>query len=114
MKSKYVILCCVILVFLGSNICFAQSSNNEQRIIGTWVDVSDDTTAVFNSNGTVNWFGTNLKYGVAGNRLALITSGGRTIVYDITFSNNGRTLIIHNFNSVDSQSSNGIFLTRKS
>ena len=56
MKGKLVLGFAVLLFFgFSSFSCFAQSSNNDQRIVGTWVytDSDGDTfTYVFNANGS--------------------------------------------------------------
>ena len=53
MKSKLVLVFAVLLFFGFSTFsCFAQSSNSEQRIIGTWVSEDGKFTFIFNANGS--------------------------------------------------------------
>ena len=55
MKSKLVLGFVFLLIFgFSSFSCFAQSSNNDQRIVGTWVYTSGgfNRTLVFNANGS--------------------------------------------------------------
>jgi membrane-bound inhibitor of C-type lysozyme len=78
--------------------CFAQSVNNAQRIIGTWVDNNTGKTWVFNANGTVSGSdedGDNFEYkfGVAETKLAISDSGDLDI-FTISLSSDGRTLIL--------------------
>ena len=81
----------------GSAGVYAQSSNNEQRLLGTWVNINDNSTIVFNSDDTVTWGDSNYKYGVAGNKLVMDNSGGTYgygYTYEFFISNDGRTLIL--------------------
>jgi len=93
------------LLFFGfvSVNCNAQSSNNEQRIVGTWVDETNGSTTTFNANGTGTGTGEGaitsgtFKYGVAGNKIAVVLSDGRdsvTFVFDFYISSDGKTLIL--------------------
>ena len=115
MKKNRFLSVFILLLIVSAN-CFAQSSNNEQRLIGTWIDLSDDTIVVFSSDGIVNWFGTNYKYGVAGNKLAIIFTGfGEfTMVYDYVISSDGRTLILSFGDGIAvDQKNNGILFRKK-
>ena len=95
-----------------SNGVFAQSSNNEQRLIGTWINNSNRSTVTFNSDGSMsgistmapisgsNWRHDAVRYAVAGDKIVIyfryedrestiVTDGG-----DFRISNDGQTLII--------------------
>ena len=83
----------------GSNGVYAQSINNEQRLLGTWVNINNNIfTIVFNSNGTTTWGSTNFQYGAAGNKLVLYASDNSEVysntIYDYYLSTDGRTLIL--------------------
>jgi len=81
----------------------AQSSNNEQRLIGTWVAVTGGTW-IFNADGT----GTGVpddtrksdieKYKLFGNKLAIFFNGGSytstVATYDFFISNDGKTILL--------------------
>lgn len=96
-KSSFFII--LLLVFNG--LCFAQSTGNETRIIGSWQDAfAEDSmpdTWVFNGNGTMTINGIPGKYVIAGNKLAIKISMERlTIfgVFDYQISTDGKTLIL--------------------
>jgi len=83
----------------GSGGVYAQSSNNEQRLIGTWVNINNNnSTIVFNSNGTITWDTTDYKYGAAANKLVLYSSNNSNNYsneyYDFFISTDGKMLII--------------------
>jgi hypothetical protein len=44
--------CFVVLAMLVIGFCAAQSANDAQRLVGTWVSVDGIQTYVFNANGT--------------------------------------------------------------
>ena len=102
MKNKITFLLIVFLCFL-SNGLFAQSANNEQRIIGTWTAIIStgegsssyaNSVWIFNSNGTViiNYSGNreSLKYVVIGSKMIVENFG----LFDIDISTDGRTIIL--------------------
>ena len=115
MKNKLVL----VLVFLGftSFSCYAQSSSNDQRIVGTWTFTSRfesdaSTTFVFNANGSGTirstgggeTFEGTFTYGISlGGRIYFLldynTNGNvfrflREIGDAFYFSPDGRTLIL--------------------
>ena len=99
MKNKTALIFLIIL-FFTSNVLFAQSENNEQRIIGTWTVVFSDeyilvnTVWTFNSNGSLNVraSGENVsfQYLVAGSKIFVEDLG----VLEINISADGRALIL--------------------
>ena len=90
---KTAILIVMLLVFNG--LCFAQSTGNENRIIGSWQQVFTDSpeTWVFNNNGTMTMAGTSTRYGITGTKIAIYMDGD-TVIYDYSISTDGRTLIL--------------------
>jgi hypothetical protein len=100
MKGKLGFSFVFLLVFgFSSFSCFAQSSNNDQRIVGTWICTYDNGTAtlVFNANGsgTYSWTGSDpgsetFTYGISLSDV-IYTTYHRTIT--LYFSPDGRTLI---------------------
>ena len=94
MKNKC-FFCLFVLFFISIN-CYAQSSGNEQRLIGTWVIDGGGTTLVFNSNGTASIDGESLKYGAAADKLVIYHPDDPedTILWNFYVSTDGRTLII--------------------
>jgi len=93
MKRNLVLIFSILLLCFLSLELFAQSQNNEQRIVGTWVDENDGKVWVFNINGTGTVDGTELKWGVAQNKIAMIINS-ETLIMDYTISSDGRTLLI--------------------
>ena len=90
---KTAILIVILLVFNG--LCFAQSTGNENRIIGSWQQVFTDSpeTWVFNNNGMMTMAGTSTRYGITGTKIAIYMDGD-TVIFDYSISTDGRTLII--------------------
>jgi len=88
----------------------AQSSNDAQRIIGTWTGFEMDSGNVnytFNANGTFVLSGQatrgqtfNGNYFVTGSRLFVKIDNVLAMGFDIYFSSNGRTLFLQHFTSV--------------
>jgi hypothetical protein len=95
--KKTFIFSVLIFSFLVS--CYAQNINYEQQLIGTWTDNYYRNTWVFNANGNLTITGNegrNLRYGVAGSRLAIVEFGGyRGItVFDFSISSDVKILIL--------------------
>jgi len=74
----------------------AQSTNNEQRLVGAWTSMLDGSVTVFNSNGSftgsgaLNFTG---RYAAAGDKIAIFdTDSEEAMIFHI--SNDGRTLIV--------------------
>jgi hypothetical protein len=100
-----------ILFFINIVICFAQSSNNA-ALIGTWIDEDDSSsTWIFNSDGTLNIGGENIKYGVDKNKITMFLTNGHqthTIIWDFILYDD-RTLTLF---TLEENDMNG-FLFRK-
>ena len=90
MRRSFLILGFLILF---SGICFAQTVNNETRIIGTW-STHDGKTWVFNNNGTMTMDGESHRFGVTGSKIALYFSNVLLIIFDYSISSDGRTLVL--------------------
>jgi len=90
MKNKVLIFTVVMLLVLACNV-FAQNTNNQQRIIGTWID-SEGKSWVFNANGTCIFDGVNSRYFV--NDSKLIVRDSYSSIMDIIISSDGRILVI--------------------
>jgi hypothetical protein len=83
---------CLFLVFFVIGVsCFAQSGNDAQRIVGTWIIEGGGDNIVFNSNGTFSGtlFG-NGKYFFNSGKL-ILSSG---FIFDIFLSSDNRVLFI--------------------
>ena len=100
--KKCIILFGFVLLIVGE--LFAQSSNNEQRLVGTWTDLhGGNFSLVFNADGTMSVRG-NVSFNgfvpthwaAAGDKLLVFILGSsreRAIRY-FNISSDGRTLII--------------------
>ena len=99
--KKYMLF--LILMLIGTMSISAQSSNNEQNLIGTWVNVNDNSRLIINANGSITgslnapeFDDTPLQnYVVANDKIYLY---GRNIdgkLFDFRISNDGRVLIIY-------------------
>ena len=89
----------VLIIFTIGTLCFAQSNNPAQQIVGTWrgtyID-SDTSTFTFNSNGTftaTGWGNGNGNYFISGSKLILSYRGLGAVVTDYYFSSDGRLLV---------------------
>ena len=92
MKNKCII---ALLLFLFTTLgSYAQTSNNEQRLVGTWVTEGNEETWIFNSAGSGTWRWGTTRYGAAGNRIAIYW-GGDTSILEYYLSTDGRTLILY-------------------
>jgi len=118
--KKNIFLIFFVLLFFGftSLSCFAQTSNNEQRIIGTWVNEANGRLLVLNSNGTGTSGVANIKYGVAGDKIALVYTDGTTYVFEFSISSDGRTLILFDgplniFDAAGMDKSNGALYRKR-
>ena len=105
MNKRFVFMALACLLVLKSNmVIFAQNSNDEQRLVGTWTFMhNDESTLVFNANGTMS-SGIALDgfmpthWAAAGDRLLVFTrdanwNKNRAIRY-FHISSDGKTLII--------------------
>ena len=102
MKRKLIFALGILLFFcfVSSN-CSAQSSNNDQRIVGTWTVTyrnNNTVTFVFNANGTGTATGSkgsdSFTYGVnLRGEMKLIYSDGSVLSWEPYFSPDGRTMI---------------------
>ena len=77
-----------------------QASNNEQRLVGTWVAVNDSSTWVFNSDktGTTTIRRISFKYGAAESKVVIFFDNNPAAVADFSVSSDGRTLILSGLN----------------
>jgi len=100
---KTAILIVLLLVFNG--LCFAQSTGNETRIIGSWQSVMSSDILVLNNNGTTTgtFFLSGARYGIAGTKIAFYNGndGSGVIVLDYSISTDGKTLILSTPNSME-------------
>ena len=87
----------------------AQSSNDSQRIVGTWL-YGGGSSFIFNDNGTYSFtypsyttFNHNGNYFVSGSKIVLKRNDSNSAnVYDFYISPNGRILVI-NWSNSDSE-----------
>jgi len=85
-------------LFVLGTLCFAQSNNDAQRIVGTWSGnyLSRNCTFTFNANGTysASFYGSNFSgnYILSGSKLLLENFQG--IQHDYFFSADSRQLVI--------------------
>ena len=102
MKSKYFVGMVFLFFFIGSGL-YAQSHNNEQRLLGTWTIENDyhpsasstetGNTWTFNQNGTFSVGNRSGKWAIAGNTIAFWNfefSGS----YSFFISPDGRSLYV--------------------
>ena len=94
MKRKALFFLLFILVSIS---LFAQSSNNEQRLVGTWVCDLNGLRWIFNSNSTFsgNISGEDIsgKYAAVGDKIVLVIRD-YSIGGDFRISNDNITLIL--------------------
>ena len=84
----------VILAMFVIGFCTAQSSNDAQKIVGTWV--SEIHNVVFNANGTGIWNGEKFFYGIStGGNIIILGSSQFPVPIESTLyiSPDGRKII---------------------
>ena len=92
-------ICLVLFFFVFGTSCFAQSSNDAQRIVGVWRDGS--RTVTFNANGTYTYSGSgrgdndNGSYFVSGSNLIIKDQDCDREIYDYYLSSDGRRLVLN-------------------
>jgi hypothetical protein len=100
-KLTFVFGILVFFCFVSVN-CSAQSSTNDQRIVGTWVSESGEQTWIFNSNGTGSSSGNSFTYGLRVNEnTIIIIRGNHFEKWMHYFSPDGRTLILESTRNDD-------------
>jgi len=77
---------------------FAQSTNNDSRLTGTWIDMDGTSTILFNSDGTGSMDGQRIQFGAIEGKMVLYVRNEQ-IVIDYIISNNGNTLILIAYHS---------------
>jgi len=94
-----------IMFLCLSVVLAAQSSNDAQRIVGTWVNEIGGARVVFNANGTMSGRILSLdptKFVVVGEKIVLMGNisgyGEYTSVFDFRISNDGKTLLLFTYN----------------
>jgi len=95
--KKAVIFVVLAMVVIGY--CAAQSANDAQRIVGTWVTEDGRYTFVFNANGTGTLNGDNIFYGIsAGGKIGIQRSkiSSNVDFYDLFISPDGKRIMIGN------------------
>ena len=108
---KVLVFLIVGFVFLGCSAqnADAQSANDAQRIVGTWIRNGTDRnrtvyTYTFNANGTCAYYyrdaignhnTLNGKYWVSGSKIIYTFNSDEAGVYDIYFSTDGRILVFN-------------------
>ena len=103
MKKYFVFL---VLFFCLSMIIVAQSTNIDQQIIGTWINESDGSRVVFNSNGTMsgNIFNRDCtRYAITRDIIAVYNNNREASAFEFRISNDGRILIIFYLPNAEAQ-----------
>ena len=102
MKRKLIFSLGILLFFSFVSVnCNAQSSANDQRIVGTWVN--GESSVVFNADGSGSITGGAFNYGDRNFTYGISLTGLLGCTWDflnnqqIYFSPDGRTLIIRGF-----------------
>jgi hypothetical protein len=81
--------------------------NNEQRIIGTWID-QRGAKWIFDANGELIKDNSKLKYGVTDTSLALKNNPKWLRVFNLSISSDGKTLILIEYDGIFDSSNNDI------
>ena len=93
--KKILVVLIIGLGFLGCSTqnVDAQSSNDAQRIIGTWEN-NIGSTWVFSTNGTISISRNEYKFVVTNNNKLVIMDGGTAIIYNISITSDGRFILL--------------------
>ena len=108
-KKIFSVMLVCVLVFITNASLFAQTSGNEQRLVGTWTSPSYPVTITLNADGTMSttWDFVGMSGGsnnqivtfrpthwaAAGNQLVLF-QGAMRIRREFQISSDGKTLIL--------------------
>jgi hypothetical protein len=98
-KNIFSITLVCLLILTTNMACFAQTSSNEQRLVGTWTNLYVDGSVVFKADGTVTGIDVGFiptHWAAAGERLIFYIPGSQRALRYFHISNDGRTLIISN------------------
>jgi len=96
-------ICLVLILVVVGTPCFAQSNNDAQRIVGTWVktEPSITYTYTFNPNGTFTYtdsrsndYNRNGRYFVSNGKLIVRVEDGYTYIMDYYCSSDGKVLFL--------------------
>ena len=98
-RGLIMVMVCFFFVSCNPTEIHAQSPNNEQRLIGRWVDEFRGATWIFNSNGTGSRDGHTFMFGAASGKLILYghhfhRSEDRIHPFDFYVSSDGNTIIL--------------------
>jgi len=94
MKNKLVLFFGILAVFSFVSLpCYAQSTNNDSRLTGTWIDVDGTSTIVFNSDGTGSMDRERIMFGAVEGKMVIYAKGQQFLI-DYIISNNGNTLLL--------------------
>jgi len=96
MKNKFFVSLGFLFIFCFVSVgLFAQSSSNEQRLVGTWVSDEDNSfTVTFKSNGTFsNSDGDDGEWYIIGNRITMVFEDVEGTL-DFSLSPDGRRLTV--------------------
>jgi hypothetical protein len=113
MKRVFVLFIVGVVLFgaFSAQNANAQNANNQERIIGTWVESAGGGIWVFNDNGTLTITGdsgssSEYKFTVADTRLNLTDTNGRLEIWNIQMFSDGLELAI-------TAADGGFWLTRQ-
>ena len=99
-RALIMLLFCCLLAGCGpAKINVQAASNNEQRLVGTWIAENDSSTWVFNSDktGTTTIRRINYKYGATDNKIVIFFDNNPAVA-DYSISSDSRTLILSGLN----------------
>ena len=94
MKNKVIVFVGILFFIFVGNV-FSQSTNNQQRIIGTWID-NEGNRYFFNANGTCNFMGENTRYFIYDSKIIIRIGSGENSAYIMEYiiSSDGKILVL--------------------
>ena len=85
----------IVLVFgMAVSEVYGQSSNHVPRLIGTYTDIHNNQTVVFNADGTGIWGPNAFRFGAVGDKVVIIFNNGPNFAYNLVLSSDGNTLLL--------------------
>jgi len=111
MNKKLMFSVLFACLLLNSNVAlFSQGTNNEQRLVGSWTDMTfPDSSIVFNSNGTMTTTNSSFDefipthWAAAGDKLIVYIPNRIKALRSFYISSDGRTLITIRFDPEELQ-----------
>ena len=90
--NKKLIFPVLPVCLLAVSLVFVSCGNSTSKLVGTWVDESENSTIVLSKDGTGSWDKDNITWKIENKRL-VFTGSGLTLSFDYKLSGSTLTII---------------------